>query len=75
MFSWSSATSGGESPVIGRDVLSPREVEDLNRGRGFVRTIAESGGSTVQSSIQKAVDSLLDVHQYFSLYLSHSLSV
>ena len=34
----------GESPVIGRDVLSPREVEDLNRGRGFVRTIAESGG-------------------------------
>ena len=51
----------GDNPAIGGDRLSPREVEDLNRGRAFVRNIAEQGGSLLESSVHQAVCSLLDV--------------
>lgn len=44
-----------ESPKIGEDTLSKREVEDLNRGRAFVRSILESGGSVLASSISEGV--------------------
>ena len=53
----------GESPTIGGDVLSHREVEDLNRGRMFVRMITggSAGGSVVESNIHRAVGTLVDV--------------
>ncbi|CAI8039010.1 hypothetical protein GBAR_LOCUS21707, partial [Geodia barretti] len=50
----------GESPVISGDVLTPREVKDLNRGREFVRTVSETAGNLVESSVHRAVSSLLD---------------
>ena len=54
----------GESPAIGGDVLSRREVEDLNRGRAFVRTVTEAaGGSLVESNVHRAVSRLVDVRE------------
>ena len=57
----------GESPVISGDILTPREVEDLNRGRAFVRTVSEAAGNLVESSVQRAVSSLLDVSSHITL--------
>jgi hypothetical protein len=54
----------GESPVISGDVLTPREVEDLNRGREFVRTLSETAGNLVESSVHRAVSSLLDLSSW-----------
>ena len=51
----------GQAPTIGGDRLSPREVEDLNRGRAFVRTITDEGGCSVETTVQKAVTALVDV--------------
>ena len=51
----------GENPAIGGDRLSCREVEDLNRGRAFVRAIADEGGCLVHSTVHKAVTALVDV--------------
>ena len=51
----------GESPVISGDVLTPREVEDLNRGREFVRSVSENAGNLVETSVRRAVASLLNV--------------
>ena len=67
----------GEAPVIGKDLLSQQEVEDLNRGRAFVRTVSEAAGNLVESSVQRAVASLLDVspHPHISLPSSLSLSL
>ena len=61
----------GESPVISGDVLTPREVEDLNRGREFVRTVSETAGNLVESSVHRAVSSLLDVS--VMMYTCHSI--
>ena len=57
----------GESPVISGDILTPREVEDLNRGRAFVRTVSEAAGNLVESSVRRAVSSLLDVSSRITL--------
>ncbi|XP_064396027.1 uncharacterized protein LOC135343031 [Halichondria panicea] len=44
-----------DSPRIGDDQLSSREVEDLNRGRAFVRSLLETGGSLLALSVQDGV--------------------
>ena len=36
---------------IGDDSLSPREVEDMNRGQAFIRTLLEAGGSLVATGV------------------------
>ena len=50
-----------EAPSIGGERLSRREVEDLNRGREFVRTITDAGGCLVGATIHKVVTALVDV--------------
>lgn len=51
----------GEAPVIGGDRLSRREVEDLNRGRAFVRSITDKSGCLVEENVHEAVTALVDV--------------
>ena len=56
----------GDAPMIGGDRLSRREVEDLNRGRAFVRSITDKSGCLVEETVQEAVTALVDV-SYTSL--------
>ena len=51
----------GDAPMIGGDRLSRREVEDLNRGRAFVRSITDKSGCLVEETVQEAVTALVDV--------------
>ncbi len=51
-----------DSPRIGDDQLSSREVEDLNRGRAFVRSLLETGGSLLALSVQDGVKASSEVH-------------
>lgn len=48
----------GEAPVISGDRVSRREMEDLNRGRAFVRNITDRSGCLVEETVHKA---LMDV--------------
>jgi hypothetical protein len=54
----------GETPAIGGDRLSRREVEDLNRGRAFVRAITDESGCLMQSTVHKAVTALVDLSRW-----------
>ena len=51
----------GENPRIGSDTLSRREVEDLNRGRAFVRNLSEHSGSILESTVVEAVETSVKV--------------
>lgn len=51
----------GDAPMIGGDRLSRREVEDLNRGRAFVRSITDKSGCLVEETVQEALTALVDV--------------
>ena len=54
----------GDAPAIGGDRLSHREVEDLNRGRAFVRSVTDEGGCLLEATIHKAVSALVDVSRH-----------
>lgn len=41
--------------MIGSDPLSQREVEDLNRGRAFVRSLLEAGGSLLAPTVEEGI--------------------
>ena len=43
------------SPRISDDTLSSREVEDLNRGRAFVRNLLEAGGSVLATGVEEGI--------------------
>ena len=47
--------------AIGGEVLSPREVEDLNRGRLFTRNLIEEGGCILTSSLTSALSDSIKV--------------
>lgn len=51
----------GEDPKIGSETLSRREVEDLNRGRAFVRNLAEHSGSILEPTVAKGVETSVRV--------------
>ena len=51
----------GDNPRIGSDILSRREVEDLNRGRAFVRNLSEHSGSILESTVAEAVETSVKV--------------
>lgn len=44
-----------EGAIIAGETLSPREVEDLNRGRLFVRNLIEEGGCFLADTIPSAL--------------------
>ena len=52
-----------ENPKVGEDTISKREVEDLNRGRAFVRSLLESGGSVLASSISEGITACAKVNR------------
>ena len=51
----------GPSPCVGDDVLSEREVKDLNRGRAFVRHYLECGSSVLEETVETAVQTTAKV--------------
>ena len=51
----------GDSPSISGEALSEREVQDLNRGRAFVRHYLESGNSVLELSVDSAVQTTAKV--------------
>ena len=53
----------GASPSIGGEVLSEREVQDLNRGRAFVRHYLESGNSVLETTVDTAVQTTAKVRE------------
>lgn len=50
-----------EGSKVGDDALSKREVEDLNRGRAFVRSYLEEGGSYLGISVLEATHTTIEV--------------
>ena len=54
----------GPNPRISDDRLSQREVEDLNRGRAFVRHFLESGNSILEDSVHMAVQTTAKVSRH-----------
>ena len=71
-----------DSPSINGEVLSEREVQDLNRGRAFVRHYLESGNSVLELSVDSAVqttakvnhtDTRTDTHTHRVYYIEISL--
>ena len=44
-----------QSAKIGEDTPSSREVEDLNRGRAFVRNLLEAGGSVLATGVEEGI--------------------
>lgn len=69
-----------QKPKIGDDTPSPREVEDLNRGRAFVRSLLEAGGSVLATEVEegirvtaKILKQDLTVREYSSRYQSVSV--
>ncbi len=53
--------SSGDAGTVGGDTLSGREVEDLNRGRAFVRSLLETGGSVLAASVQDGIKASAEV--------------
>ena len=51
----------GDSPSIGGERLCCREVQDLNRGREFVRRVMEEADCSLEPSVSQAVSRLIDV--------------
>ena len=52
----------GKDPKIGSEILSQREVEDLNRGRAFVRNLAEHSGSILERTVAGGVETSVKVY-------------
>ena len=46
--------AGTSSSICGEDI-SEREVQDLNRGRAFVRHYLESGNSVLETTLDSAM--------------------
>ena len=50
-----------EGSKVGEDILSKRETEDLNRGRAFVRSLLEEGGSYLSTSVEEGTTAVVNV--------------
>ena len=60
-----------QSPKIGDDTLSSREVEDLNRGRAFVRNLLEAGGSVLATGVEEGIRASAQVSALLSQQYKH----
>lgn len=56
-----------ENAKIREETLSTREVADLNRGRAFVKSLIESGGSLLTSSVSEGAKAAAKVNHSLSL--------
>lgn len=66
---------GGDGEArVGEDTLSVREVEDLNRGRAFVRNLLETGGSVLARSVQDGIRASAEVYSHITHITHHTHS-